>query len=522
MTETIAEYVANDFAVVDPGGASTTSIDLDTDTASGVPTLTGPGGFALVVNVSSSVPFRFGSLGSGWTSLRGSALSQIQHAVWSGSGAPPTTVPVETGGGPLGDVYLTVTWYRNVGAAGVGARWVDTTRNGAGAYSVNPAADAATSGTFSSARLTVLTRAAVGSSAPALSSEVGGLPDTIGAIVTGLGSVGEGDEWYGVGWSGPASTIGADPGDTLDGYVAVVQLTGYDPDPPEPEPEPEIPSDRRTLIWRDADGVEFPLLFADEHPAARQIRTAGLPPVTISAAERPFRAGERVTGARWNAREVAVPVHILGDPELTADRLARALDPTRGDGTLIQTRRNGDRRYLTCRYSGGLQVTENTWVDEGWAAVLLFRAANPYWASPTRSTFSAGWSGGSIVPFFPFFPLQFGATQGVAEFSLTNSGQVPSPPRWELRGPFASIRLRDVESGVWFAIDYAAAAGETVVVDVEQGTISSGDTNLVGRLRAGSTLFDLPVGSTLIDSTIIDGAAGTQVGCSWPTLWLTA
>jgi hypothetical protein len=87
-------------------------------------------------------------------------------------------------------------------------------------------------------------------------------------------------------------------------------------------------------------------------------------------------------------------------------------NPLKGDGALKSTSIDGSQRFLNCRYSGGLEISESgqTWQK----VVLVLKAFDPFWYDSTTQvqTFKINESPGT---FFPIFPLRLSSSAVFAD-----------------------------------------------------------------------------------------------------------
>lgn len=252
--------------------------------------------------------------------------------------------------------------------------------------------------------------------------------------------------------------------------------------------------------WIDPDGVTTTLQVEWD------VSGRFAPPIAMEEDGVPEQPGMRLRAVRHEARDFALPLYITADSQTELRTATRALvatmDPTRGDGRIRITGPGGDPREITCRYQGGLEMSErlgDTSGPEMQRAVAMFRAHDPYWydTSETVDPFTIG----APSSWFPFFPLRLGASELYATVTIDNLGDVAAWPVWQIQGPGSDITLRNLTTGKSLSLAVNLGA-DAVTIDTRPGRKSVVRTidgaNLFGSLSLTSSLWPLQRGVNIV------------------------
>jgi hypothetical protein len=242
------------------------------------------------------------------------------------------------------------------------------------------------------------------------------------------------------------------------------------------------------------------------------------------------QAGARLRAVRVDAREVNLPLTVIGTNELAVRAklraLIRTLNPQRGDGRLRVTAVDGTVRELTCRYSDGMEGRESR-SDTGAVfqrAVLVLRAADPYWYDTDQQsqTYRAGQAGMFFAS--PFFGLRLSSESVFGSQVVANDGDVETWPVWTVHGPCTSITLSNDTTGETISLPITLTATQTVTIDTRpfRKTVRRDDgTNLYGSLSATSSLWALPLGDSTVTISLPGATADSYVTLNYARRWLT-
>lgn len=256
------------------------------------------------------------------------------------------------------------------------------------------------------------------------------------------------------------------------------------------------------------------------------------PPVSVTTSPLPRKGGSVIKHARRLERQLTLPILIRGATEAELDdridQLAAWFDPTRGDGIITITRADGTQRQAAVRYTGGLELTEETGDARGFSyvsTVLEFLMPDPLWKDVVDST--ATLIGlGTARPFLgePFLPLRL--TPGhVAMFAaVINSGSAEAWPVWTIPGPGTNPIIRNLTTGEQLLLGITLSPTQILTVDTRgdrPAITDQGGHWLNGSVLGGSTMFALVPGSNLLQIEIDENTEGATVELLWRRQWMS-
>lgn len=267
--------------------------------------------------------------------------------------------------------------------------------------------------------------------------------------------------------------------------------------PPEPEPEPELPPPPLTHEYLDfiaADGRS--VSFEIERGMTGRL----MPPVDVWEDIVPLVAGSRFRGARHSARNIVVPIVtkgiVYGRDELR--QLASVLDPVRGMGRLRVVGGPSDGREIPCVYQAGLDSVSEDYPHFSRASIL-FRATDPYWTDGhlNEQTFVPGQTQSQ---WFPIFPIELGAIDVFARFTIVNAGDVISWPEVLVNGPGSDFAMDNITTGQSLWVHGAIPNARRLVVTTKPGqrAVSLDQDNWFSHLDRDSSLWGLVPGPNVV------------------------
>jgi len=249
-----------------------------------------------------------------------------------------------------------------------------------------------------------------------------------------------------------------------------------------------------------------------------------MPPSKITTLAVPAASGARLVGSFHQERPVAVPVAAPGTITDRAElrRWARALDPTKGEGTLTVVQGPSPGRFLRCVYESGLDALEETFPNVNPVA-LVFRAAWPYWLDAAEQSQSVA-QGSTVTHWFPFLPLILGASDAFAVFTVNITGDVPSWPVVTVTGPGQDATVQNLTSGLSWTVSGALNAGQHLTVDTRPSfkSVSIDGVNAFPRLTPASALWPLLPGQNRIQVSLALTSPASLVSFAWRNQWLAA
>lgn len=261
----------------------------------------------------------------------------------------------------------------------------------------------------------------------------------------------------------------------------------------------------------------------------------GLPAVAVSSRPSILAPGATITGVQHSSRDLVVPLMLNATTATIADdtlrAFARAIDPLRGDVTVIVTDADGDSREIEGTYRGGFESIEYAWCRaETTGGRILLLCANPYWRNTiddtevfdptfvgTDTTFDSG-----TVDFDDAWPFD-GEGDGLFIFPLDNLGDVNAWPVFTIVGPASITSATCLSTGEsWELADLLD--GETLIIDTDprQAQATVNGLNAYGRLGANPSLWTLPPGAQNVALQLDGGDAGSSFEMRWRPQYLTA
>lgn len=273
-----------------------------------------------------------------------------------------------------------------------------------------------------------------------------------------------------------------------------------------------------THEWRSATGET--IRFVTEVGAEQRM----MPPVSIHTIRVPQAQGGRFRNARHDERLVALPVVLPGptDGRDELRRWARALDPLKGEGTLTVVQGDHAGRQIVCAYEAGLDSFAERYQGLG-QTTLAFRAAEPYWRDSIESSLAAGVDTVAST-WFPFLPLNLGASDVFAEVTITNTGDVDAWPVVTVTGPGVDMAVTNQTTAQTWRFTGSVADGSTLVVDTRPGhkQVRLDGENAFGRLSDDSVLWPLVPGPNRVSIGLASGSEASLVAFVWRNRWLSA
>jgi hypothetical protein len=286
------------------------------------------------------------------------------------------------------------------------------------------------------------------------------------------------------------------------------------------------------IIWVDPNGLEYDM--SDQHMQIDGMSGRYMPPIKFVEEEVPFQHGKRLREVKVDARDVDLPLYIEGENEMELKNklrfLMKIMNPLKGDGRFKSISPDGSQRELTCRYSGGLDISEKKGNKIGnlQIAILIFRAFDPFWydSQTIVQTFRKNESPGL---FFPILPLRVASSTVFADATIENNGDVETWPEWIITGPGENITLRNLTTGEVIELNHPDAkleAGETVVIRTtpippnEKTVTKSDGSNWFYTLSDNSSLWSLKEGNNSIQLEMGNATDASSIQLSYrPRYW---
>jgi hypothetical protein len=232
----------------------------------------------------------------------------------------------------------------------------------------------------------------------------------------------------------------------------------------------------------------------------------GAPAPRHLSADRPGRHGALPGELRAGLRIIEADIQI-GHIPLSTDafraarsalRAALAWDENPVEEPLV-VMLDGVATQVSARVMNFEIPTENQY-DQGYqTAAIQWAASDPRRYSVTLQQASTGLpSASSSGIAFPIaFPIDFGPGQAGGTIVLTNSGNTPTWPIFEITGPVTGPVITDTETGraIRFNTGFEIVTGQTLRIDSDLGTVSIGPVSRRNELAAADW-FPIPAGTS--------------------------
>jgi hypothetical protein len=274
------------------------------------------------------------------------------------------------------------------------------------------------------------------------------------------------------------------------------------------------------VSWISADGTEYPI--SDNHLIMAGSDGRFMPPVDFVEEDIPFQHGSQLREVLVRPREVDLPIYVDGTSEIDLRNqlrtLLRVLNPLKGNGKLRITGPDGSQRELTCRYKGGMEISEkgNSKIGNLQAVVLVLRAFDPFWYDTITKveTFTINQQATS---FFPIFPLRLSSSTVFADFTVDNSGDVETWPEWIIKGPGENIYLRNLTTGETLRLNTSLGLGESIRIDTKpfSKTVIKGNNENLFYTIENSTLWALQEGFNSIRLEMSNATSDSSIQLSY-------
>ena len=260
----------------------------------------------------------------------------------------------------------------------------------------------------------------------------------------------------------------------------------------------------------------------------------GLAPVDNFVVDTAYQPGAFFVRTKTKPTPITINLAVFGSPTSanpradlwnTVNTILSTLAPSiLYTGTLTKTDSTGVQRQITnVQYVGGHEIAD---IAANYAYLkidLIFEAYNPYWYSVAQHQQSLGASSdpfGFSVPIS--VPLSVsGQAQGGG--TITNAGNINSSPIFTFNGPCQNFSVSNQTTNQSFAISQNLAAGDTIVVDCNAGTVTwtpagGSATPLYSAFSGAKQWINLAPGN---NSLVFyrDVAGNQQCVVSWYDTW---
>lgn len=234
-----------------------------------------------------------------------------------------------------------------------------------------------------------------------------------------------------------------------------------------------------------------------------EIDGLGLPAVERQATQRAYGHGQIRRGARYLARDIDL---VLAFRSATGVALWEAMGDwidafslEHGVGTLrvvLPDSGSTERRIdaeVSDRISLGSRERHGSRIQ---LVAVALTADDPTLYNPTQQSATGNFNGATPV-----------------NIVVSNAGDAPTWPTIEIASGVVGPSITLVETSETITLSsYTVAAGTTVTIDCEEGTVTLGDgTNLMGELAKTDNLFQLERGTNTFRITATSGTSALTV-----------
>lgn len=239
----------------------------------------------------------------------------------------------------------------------------------------------------------------------------------------------------------------------------------------------------------------------------------------------PGRSGVQLQDVTIEPVEIELPFRVRGSN--AADLWGRlrglrtAFNPMRGDGLLRVTAPDGIQRDMKGRFiefvvkedKGSSFYSDNSPSFQD--ILLVFKGFEGVWLS--TSTFQKTFTTGTVANFFPILPMRLASSAVFASDSITNNGDIDTPPVFTITGPGYNISLKNLTTSKTISFyPLILSVGETLTIDCEAGTvIKNGSIDVYSTLDWGSSLWYLQPGENIISIEMNGSTANSSVVISY-------
>jgi hypothetical protein len=249
----------------------------------------------------------------------------------------------------------------------------------------------------------------------------------------------------------------------------------------------------------------------------------GLPPVSVQWLE---GAGDGAVfrGTRVQTRDIDIPVEILaldrGDLQVKLSRLALVLA---GGCTLILQDDDGTQWRTDVWRVGGGEYTygEDTIGKNEFQTVLTLRAGDPYFTSSVQQVRTISGAGTANAFLSTLVTMTVAPSQAIGSIDLSNTGDAPAYPVWEVRGPGDHF-VATSPTGEVIKWNGTLAAAQKLVIDTRKGTVTDETgANRYDLLDTAPRFWTVAPGNSTAGASLLNTTSASQITCSWyPRKWM--
>ncbi|MEU0674466.1 phage tail family protein [Streptomyces sp. NPDC006172] len=249
----------------------------------------------------------------------------------------------------------------------------------------------------------------------------------------------------------------------------------------------------------------------------------GLPPVSVQWLE---GAGDGATyrATRVQTRTIDLAIEILANDraELQA-QLSRLALMLAGGCTLVLDEGGGITWSTEVHRTGGGEYTYgvDTIGEREFSTVLTLTAGDPYFTSSEQQIRYVG-GNTTTTPFLSSLAnVKVAPSQAIGQITLSNSGDAPAYPVWEVTGPGDTF-VATSPKGETLRWNGSLTAGQKLIVDTRKGTVvDQSGANRYDLLDTAPRFWTVQPGTSTAVASLSNTTTASRITCSWyPRKWM--
>jgi hypothetical protein len=282
---------------------------------------------------------------------------------------------------------------------------------------------------------------------------------------------------------------------------------------------------QKLLLVSGADVID--LNEIDDKGVGFQAKTGtnglGLPPVSVQWLE---GAGDGATyrATRVQSRTIDLPIEILANDrvELQA-QLSRLALMLAGGCTLVLDEGNGVTWSTEVHRTGGGDYTYggDTIGEREFSTTITLMAGDPYFTSSEQQVRYVGGNAATAAFLSSLANVKVAPSQAIGEITLSNSGDAPAYPVWEVTGPGDHF-VATSSTGETLKWNGTLTAGQKLTVDTRKGTVvDQSGANRYDLLDTAPRFWTVRPGTSTAVASLLNTTTASRITCSWyPRKWM--
>lgn len=228
--------------------------------------------------------------------------------------------------------------------------------------------------------------------------------------------------------------------------------------------------------------------------------------------------GARYRGSRALARDIDLPLYVLGDDradlKYLMSRLAKMLS---GVCKLSFIEDDGTRWETNVVHTGGGNYSygKDTIGERDLTTVITVRAGDPYFtaADPTRQDIKGVTVSRGLIG--KLANLQLATSQRIGSITLTNDGDADAFPVWTVYGPGDTFKAVS-PSGQTLQWNGSLLAGQSLTIDTRTGTVvDNTGANRYPNLAPAPRFWSIPPGTTTAQCSLLNVTSASTITCTY-------